>query len=892
MIDADKLLDYMRLACTDILDRGTIDARAHFPLRLGQQQGLQASLTYFGRADLTDAEKLEGFYKMTVGLGKTGFYEAVIDRVLYHAQEDGINLRVGIVAPKIELLEQVQREFVKFFPHLKDQVGIYGGYWPKSHKPRRETDKAITAVTFPSWVTRVDKGEMNDTNTDILITDEGHRGISEARKKRLLENFVRAARYAFMATPDYDQQRTVRNTHKREIFSKGLVESVHDGESAAYIRAQHHVIRVAPPKRGKEADFDPVRAKQLAFIEFVKTLSVTGVDATGKIIGYDEVTGDRLTDNKMGVYTGDTSHADRCAAELNTLSELQKIAEEFNAKKFAVSVHTKGIEHGQQKKLKEAYEKGKRRTLCGDELFKEGYDHPAMKVVAIYQTGSALDLEQIIGRAVRQFWNTLKNRYEGATTISTTIYIGVDPLNPDDPAEVKRARLADEKERQKALAASASAVDILEGNAEVLGPSVKPTQNKPRPIASPRPFPPGMTVHSYTSVEDIRTIHTEREQARRELEQDEPRVDLAAGSYHKNFLDHLLLKKGHPGQTLIYNALPIEARQPDAAGRTLFTGDHIIENAIRLREGRNPSLTRAQFAVLLRTLRDMRDRKYEIDLQDGSRHRHFLDQLLEKRGNPSYWTIMPALPPETRIPDSSGQILFQTEGILRAILEKRQKSTDRNRFLVIMKTLRKLPVKKSKIDLSPDSRHRKLLMRIYEKKGRPGSRIIFNMFPTVDASAGTPEAAFGSYSAVDDLFTGHRNPVTGEKILKASLSRDQFLILLRTMRKMSGIQPRVDLGSKSPQRKLLNGLWAKKGCPGMSAIANAAPSATITNKRGEVMTKESIVSSFNNVLILGNKSLPKPLFEILISALETLPDDRVAKLPTKRPSQFSKRAAL
>jgi superfamily II DNA or RNA helicase len=265
MIKPKILVRYFREACTEILARGTIDANPalQYELRLGQAQSFIALAAHLDRPDLSAEDKLTGLFTVTTGVGKTGIFGALLDRVRQKAVADGRKFRALVVAPKVTLLNQAYDSFEKFFPALHGQVGIYGGFWPDRKVPRRETDKDITIMSFPGWVNLTESGERGYQNTDVIITDEGHRGTSLRREKTLLAHYNGIGKYAFQATPHYSANKTVVNTHKHEIFSKRLPASVHDGESASYIRAQHHVLRVVP-KKGQP--FNEKLAKQQAFI--------------------------------------------------------------------------------------------------------------------------------------------------------------------------------------------------------------------------------------------------------------------------------------------------------------------------------------------------------------------------------------------------------------------------------------------------------------------------------------------------------------------------------------------------------------------------------------------------------------------------------------------------
>ena len=75
----------------------------------------------------------------------------------------------------------------------------------------------------------------------------------------------------------------------------------------------------------------------------------------------------------------------------------------------------------------------------GDAMMKEGHDHPPLKNIFDWQRGSAVDKGRMIGRALRKYFDPVRDRWLGETIIDTVIYSGHEDLSGVDAQRRRRA---------------------------------------------------------------------------------------------------------------------------------------------------------------------------------------------------------------------------------------------------------------------------------------------------------------------------------------------------------------------------------------------------------------------------------------------------------------------
>ena len=146
--------------------------------------------------------------------------------------------------------------------------------------------------------------------------------------------------------------------------------------------------------------------------------------------------------------------------------------------------------------------------LVGDEMFKEGFNHPPMKTVFDYQRGSLVDKVQVLGRGARRWFNKKKNRSEGLTFIDSIIYLGSDNKEEEDKNEANAWRSA------------VTAREVMNGEAYAFSPKAEKGHwdRLQEDISYSRAkviFPDDENIREYTDLESLETFAARQEEFRK-----------------------------------------------------------------------------------------------------------------------------------------------------------------------------------------------------------------------------------------------------------------------------------------------------------------------------------------------------------------------------------------
>ncbi|MGH1399081.1 MAG: DEAD/DEAH box helicase [Alphaproteobacteria bacterium] len=466
-VSVEQLLGYLRQSAESILNTQGVDRDGNaftgglneeLPLRPTQRDSLEAFCEFLDRDDLSDQEKLRGFFEIPTGVGKTAIFVTLLRDAHKAAQNDGKNLRSAIVVPTIQLLWQTLEAVEEYAPELAEEVGLCGD----NHK---DLSQALTLMTYDSWMILAESGQLSSANTHILISDEAHRGTSVRKEESYFQSFSGVtANIGFTATSRFDVYKSAENVHKNLIFSRSIPESIRLGELCDYAQTQFYVIRVSPPRLNGEfkdaAELSGSMRQELRRQAWNKRAEAIFVE------GVDMHTGDLISDNQAGFFTADTYHADDLEGLLNSNEVLAQRAKEQGKKGVAVAIHSRLSKKEQDRRLR-AYTRGEYMAVIGDEKFKEGFDYPPMKTIIDWPHSSVVDKAQILGRGARKWWNDVKERYEGMTFIDTIVYVGSNDLEQD------------KKDRENAIAQATTARQILE-DAVVYAEGVELAPKKPK----------------------------------------------------------------------------------------------------------------------------------------------------------------------------------------------------------------------------------------------------------------------------------------------------------------------------------------------------------------------------------------------------------------------------
>ena len=153
--------------------------------------------------------------------GPTGMGKSFIQSTLADAIINGSDLKVLLLVPKITLLSQMQREFIKFAKHL--MLGLFGGRHKRSH------DNQVTVMTYQSFLNVPD--ELLEQYS-VFFLDEAHKALGPKTRAKL-ERQKHAIHIGFTATPTYDEKRNLKEFLKYEVYRISIPEAVKVGMLSA-----------------------------------------------------------------------------------------------------------------------------------------------------------------------------------------------------------------------------------------------------------------------------------------------------------------------------------------------------------------------------------------------------------------------------------------------------------------------------------------------------------------------------------------------------------------------------------------------------------------------------------------------------------------------------------
>ena len=517
MIRTKTLLKYALGAVEMLQNEETFDGK--HPFRKTQKEALEAYREFLNRTDLTDAQKLKGFFEMPTGTGKTALFVSLIDRIHKLAENDGKKLKAVVLVPTEHLLTQTLREFEKYAPGMRSKIGLYGG----GHK---DLSHPTTIIVNNSFVDLIEDGTLGSKNIDLKIADEGHRVTSARRVEGLRKAFNgHTLQLAFTATAKFDRDKTLSLTHENQIFQRSIAEVIREGgELARYIHTQVYVVAAYPGKGqegaervegdnpeidsdedGTESAYnsepDEYRAairRQIRRDAYNSRAVAVYRDAV------DEITGDHISDNQAAFFTMSTRQADDLTVLLNADEKLATKALAKGCNGVAVVIHSK-MPRAERARRFHDYKHGKYMAIVGDDMFKEGFDHKSLKTIIDCAHMSLVDKLQIIGRGARRWKNPEKNRYEGLSVIDIIVY----------NASHNASKEQNDRARREAVLRAKLAKDVL-GDVCVLGKGVTPPERK-KPPGKKSLFIPNQNVETYADLESVKNFMQEREDMKDEF---------------------------------------------------------------------------------------------------------------------------------------------------------------------------------------------------------------------------------------------------------------------------------------------------------------------------------------------------------------------------------------
>lgn len=308
-----------------------------------------------------EEQKTFGYIKLPTGTGKTVLFGQII-----RAVANGTS-KALILVPRVQLVDQTYKSFKRFAPELS--VG-------RINQHHKEYGNQITISTYTSWQLQLLSGELQITDFDYVILDEGHRALTpkiiplveEAKKVSIV--------IGFSATPGFSEAKHLKELLDHEIYVMELPEAIQLG-----LLSGVRVMLV-------EMDID-----------LSSTASVRGDYATKDLERL--INTSKVNNTALEVYQ--KYFSGKCAiVYANSIQHVSDVVGTF----MHAGIEARGI-HGKtpkklQKKILEDFHDKKFDVLVNCDLLIEGFDEPRVSVcLNLRPTQSFVLAEQRGGRVLR-----------------------------------------------------------------------------------------------------------------------------------------------------------------------------------------------------------------------------------------------------------------------------------------------------------------------------------------------------------------------------------------------------------------------------------------------------------------------------------------------------------
>ncbi|MDB5255176.1 MAG: integrase family protein [Candidatus Nomurabacteria bacterium] len=298
--------------------------------------------------------------------GPTGMGKSFIQSTLADAIINGSDLQVLLLVPKITLLTQMQREFMKFAKHLI--IGLVGN----KHKTY---DKQVTVMTYNSF--RNVSAEVLKKYS-VFFLDEAHKALGEKTKAKILQQ-EHAIIIGFTATPTYDEKRNLKDFLGHEAYRISIPEAVKVGMLSAI---QFIIGKVQIEIVGKRSDETQP--------EFMERMGKDIIRQGGNIAAAKlykkifEKRGTRFIMFTASVYQG-------C-----------DLVDELRSNGISAEIITGKMNIDDRERLFKRFANNGFKVLVGIDTIKEGFDDAGVHgVLYAYPVNSMVDLIQGAGRSTR-----------------------------------------------------------------------------------------------------------------------------------------------------------------------------------------------------------------------------------------------------------------------------------------------------------------------------------------------------------------------------------------------------------------------------------------------------------------------------------------------------------
>lgn len=298
--------------------------------------------------------------------GPTGMGKSFVQSTIADAIINGTDIKGLLLVPKITLLSQMRREFVKFAKHLT--IGLVGD-------GLKDHSKQVTVMTYQSFL---NKSQSVLGQYSFIFLDEAHKALGEKTRAKVDEQ-THALIIGFTATSYYNENKNLKEWLGLEVHKVSIPEAVKVGMiSGIQLIIGKVKIKVSDRAKGE---------KKKAYEQRIASdiIRQGGNIAAARI--YKKLFFDKGSRFIMFTLTVDQGH--------DLVKELRK--QGVNADIIHGTMTT-----AERERLFKSFAKGEFKVLVGIDVIKEGFDDPGVHgALFAYPIGSLLGLEQGAGRATR-----------------------------------------------------------------------------------------------------------------------------------------------------------------------------------------------------------------------------------------------------------------------------------------------------------------------------------------------------------------------------------------------------------------------------------------------------------------------------------------------------------
>lgn len=298
--------------------------------------------------------------------GPTGMGKSFIQSTIADAIINGTDIKGLLLVPKITLLSQMQREFIKFAKHLT--IGLVGD-------GLKDHSKQVTVMTYQSFL---NKDQSVLIQYSFIFLDEAHKALGEKTRIKV-DQQNHALIIGFTATSYYNENKNLKEWLGLEVHKVSIPEAVKVGMiSGIQLIIGKVKIKVSDRARGeKKRTYE----KRIASDIIRQGGNIAAARIYKKLFSAN---GSRFI---MFTLTVDQGH---------------DLVRELREQGVSAEIIHGTMKSERRERLFKSFARDKFKVLVGIDVIKEGFDDPGVHgALFAYPIGSLLGLEQGAGRATR-----------------------------------------------------------------------------------------------------------------------------------------------------------------------------------------------------------------------------------------------------------------------------------------------------------------------------------------------------------------------------------------------------------------------------------------------------------------------------------------------------------